>query len=1836
MEELMKRIPRRFAVLTVCLLILNTAGLLWIRHGLLSQRDPATGPVRVVQTLPESNVDEAERIAIVFDRDVGEPARLNDVVANAMPFQFTPDVPGTWEWTTPRRVEFVLDNPLPAGRTFKVEPASGLESQLGRVVQVDAEIQFKTRPLKLTVCRLVSSDRSHVTFELKFNQQVSPQELISHLTVRASDEASGDEPTRRLAPESLVDEPAESIIVRCQRPRWNRVLLTVDEKLTGVDGERPLGESISRTLKMTPAFSFLRTEVRERGSGQWQVDVLFNSPLKTGQTLAPMNTTPKVDGLAARLAHSWRVNGQLLRLTGPFESGRRYQATLPASVLSAEGKPLGETETISFRIPDRRPNVTFPESHGILSQNGHLELQLETVNVSGVRLTASRVHANNLVTHLHGTSRRRTSRDLEERVLRIESKPNETAKQILNLRELLDKPLGVYRISASATDKTWTRDSALISVTDLGLTLKQSKKECVVWVTSLRTAKPVAGARVAAFSYNNQQLAEAQTDENGLARLSLDPRHPDGRAWVITAELDEQTAWLKTDEHHAVLDDVDQSGREHPNAWDVMLYSDRGTYRPGETIHLTGIARDEHGGVASGFPFSVHVTRPDGRKAETLTASPGESTSGKDGKPQEIEVLKTHGVFHHTFRTPESAWTGTWTFHVTLPGSATQLGRTQVFVEEFVPVRLEVEASPVEELKTDAGKPVVEIASRYLFGEPAAGLTARVHTWYVASRFHSSTFPDFHFGPLKLPGERPSEETQVKLDFQGKAKATVLAPPEHGVWRATSSVTVSEDGGRSVSTQTDFAVDRSSGHIGLRLSDAKGERIPSASTGEAVSLNWVQLAVRDQPAKFAPLKVELQRVDFEHVLQRVNGRTTWDSIERVTSIWTRSIDESSNGHAGTVPIRISEPGTFRLIATTQDGSRTEIQFPVSTGGRGLTRRMNRPERLDIQLNRTKYTPGETAEATITSPFGGTALVCVEADRVLSWQIIELEGTSATAEFDVPVSLRGGAFVSANLLRAIDPEEKTWLPHRAQGIARLNTDHKSSQTPIAIQAAARVDLKDELPIAVTTSPGTLIHLWAVDEGILATSGFPTPDPLKHFFAPRKNDVISSDVFSRLLPDHQRPAALHRIGGGGDAGGVGTLRRNPVPAKRPRPVVIWSGFFKADEGGQVETIARLSQRFTGRLRWMAVAVNSDRYSGASSRTVVTQPLLVEASWPRYVSAGDSFSVPVKLINTTDQPVRVTPDFATDGLILLDEVDASFTGEIPPRGTKLVWQHLTATDDPGVAQASLDLKAEFLDADSRETTGTYEAPDWCRLGYDIELSVRPVTAIETERQLVSVDAGQEKSIAIDPKFLPQGTRTKVTLSSTAATDLVPAFESLMDYPYGCVEQTSSRLRSLFAAGHVLSLRRADSIQPFVDAGISRLWSLQLRSGALSYWPGQSHAANWGTAYATETLLLAKEHGHEVDDRLLTSLQRYLETALNNTGETQFATKATICCCLSRLGKPPTGWMAILNEDLTELDMAARSQLALAWWHAGRREEALAALPPETIDLATTRAYGSRPRSGVTSQARLLAALVEIDPDHKWIPILVDRLQKARKNGVWLSTLENALVLESLAAWQKTGGGTDPFIGKVTIGGELLELARGQSHELTLDQLLNSIPIRATGKGRVSLCVQTTGLTQNPPKETDQLIQVRRKWLTRDGRSLDPQKIRIGDLIIAEVHLKSLGKSHIQNVAIVDSLPGGLEIENPRLRTSDQTLESAPADHVQFLDDRVVLFATARPRETVFRFALRAVAAGSFAVPPIQASCMYNESIRSIHGTGQRVRVKAEAEDRGPLAAKPEAVKK
>ncbi len=1821
----MRRIPLRFCILALILVGLNLAGLLWIRHELVSARDPATTPLRIVDTLPQADADQAERISLVFDRDAGEPERLNSQLDDAAPFEIQPKVPGHWEWATARQLDFILAEPLPAGRHFGIVPASGIETQLGRVVHVNAELAFQTAPLELAECLLISSDRSDVTFELRFNQQVAPTELLKQLTIGKARPDSSDTELEQAARQQkslkcLINEPATSLVLRCARPDDDQLRIELAETLTGHEAELAFGKKIVRTLKLSPVFAFLRTEVEEPGfDGQSRIDVFFSAGLSADQEIPSLDVSPRVDDLRAKFSRHWNANGNLLRLTGSFECGRQYRFTLPATVLSLDGKPLGEDCEVSVRIPDRSPRVNFPDSNGVLSPQGNLTLNLDTVNVGGLRISASSVHTNNLVAHLQGTWERRTSRSLPSKTIRLDHTKNQTVSSTLELKSLLSGPSGLYHIQAAATDEAWVSDSALVTVTDLGLTLKQSTSELLVWVTSLRKATPVAGVRVSSVSYTNQTLAVATTDADGLARLRVDRKHADGKPWVIIAEqpasTDEaglsnqqaagQIAWLQTNEAHWLADDVSQSGRPHPEALDVMLYSDRGTYRPGDLIHLSGIIRDDLGKVPPGFPIEIHVTRPDGRRTASEVI-----THNADDKPA------AQGLFHFEYQTPIETWTGPWRFHVTLPGSDDEIASAHVYVEEFIPVRIEVKASPTKPLFTNGERPAINVEARYLFGTPAANLQTMINIFHKAERFHSKQFPNFTFGPRALDGRSRASEVDARLDSLGHLLIDLprVADSTATPWRASVNVTVTEEGGRSVSTHTGLLIDQQPHHVGIRVPVGRVVPVEQELTAE-----WVLRTPEDQPADIQTLSFELVRVTHENVLRRVDGRAVWESRERTSSVWTKTIDSSSpplveqtdeqtDGAAGTITLTCPEPGYYRLIATSKSGSLTEIDLTaVGPNGQHLTRALEQPERVDIQFDREQCLPGETVNAVITSPFPGRMLLSLEADRVLWSTVAELESTSTIVPVTIPADVRGGCFLSATVLRPVDPAAKEWLPHRARGIARVMTDHAAMKLPVTIDAAQLVQPTTAVTVTVQTLPGAMVQLWAVDEGILATTGFSSPNPYSHFYSPRRNDVLSSDVFSNLLPDHELPSSIHRIGG--DDGGNDPLRRNPVPSKRRDPAVIWQSFRQADADGKLTLNVTLPQ-FTGELRWMAVAVQDDRYGAADLAMTVTSPLLVEVAWPRFAAPDDEFHVPARAFNTTDSPLTVRIETTVTGPLELATGEPSLT--VPPGESRVIWLK-AKSGQPGSVEGAVVVTS--LDG-NHSTRHEFRSP--------FALPVRPATPLQTERQFITVKPDEPLPITPSADFLAGSTRLRISLSSEPGLDLKPALDDLLQYPYGCVEQTSSQMRALLAAGQWLNSeagedRRQEVVNAMLQSGASRLWSMQGAFGGLSYWPGQSDAHTWGSAYAAETLLDARDRGVSIDARLLTGLQKFLDQTLAHAGNDIDAnTRAAICHVLSRLDHPSVGWMSVLTERLNELDMAGRAHLAMAWLHAGRRDQALAAIPKDTIDLGEQSSYTGRFTSPVAQRARLLSALVELDPQHEWIPQLVNSLHAARSNGVWLSTLDNALALEALAARKQSAADSTSFAGKVQVGSQSVDLKPGETKHVTLSNVDESAELIAHGTGELFATIETTGLSKILPEDKDRQIQVRRRWLTRDGHTIDPQHIAVGDLILVEVELKSLGRTSIASVAVVDALPGGMEVENPRLSTSDQSASTGDADHVQFLDDRIIVFGTATPHGQKFRYALRAVTDGDFTLPPIQASCMYNESISSTHGAN-RVRVRA-----------------
>ena len=1840
----MRRIPLRFCVLSAILIVINIAGLLVIRQELVKDDAPAARPLRLLSALPATDVDSTDRLTLILDAPVARSEELRKPLSKAL-FAIDPKPAGHWMWAAPNRLDFMLDEPLPAATEFRVTPAANIEVETGKVVQIDNGVVFKTRPLELERCELQSADPRHVNFELEFNQLVAPEVLLRHLKVLDAD-ASAHSSTNTddrddsdssdglegavpvdLHPVSLVKEPSEIIVVRCNRPEGKRLKIVLDGKLTGNAGNLALDKTVTRLLDVSVVFSLLRAAVDQPELDQnIGVRLYFSENLDRQQPVPKVQISPVVENVSFRIHRMPYSKATVLRLEGAFEPGRQYSATVAPTLLSESEKTLGESQTISFDVPDREPLVRFSTGPGVLTPQGNLVVDIKSVNIGGLTLSASRVHANNIVAHLQGQYHRRTSRSLAERTIALNHPQNIPTTDALDLGGLLDEPLGVYRLWASATDHTWTRDSTIVTVTDLALTVKRERQGTCVWVTSLRTAKPVAGAKVSSLSYNNQILATAITADDGTALLEVDNRNPDGAPWVIVAERDvpatsgksatdnvssaqtpeatipgatgrpKDLAYLRIDESPWVLDDVEQSGRVAPTTYDVMLYAERGVYRPGDTIHLTGIIRDALGDVPPTFPLSLSVTRPDGRQVADVAVTP--------------EADK-QGMFHLDFPTGVNSQTGPYVFRASVPGSEDVLASSHVYVEAFLPVRIKLDAEPGQQRFGPEDLVTVNVSARYLFGPPAADLPITISGSFRRVAFSSKEHPDFTFGDLSQTDRVEADAIEKTLDAKGRATMELVSPVAKppGLWAGRFTATVTEPGARSVSANVTLSVDTADRHVGLRIPVGN-----VVAANEPVDLEWIQRAGDDKAAEPGPIDLTLVRVEYDTVLRRVNGEMAWRSMERATSVWTGATADGADKAHGSLKLNCPAAGKYRVEAVDRrSGSRTRAEFyATDSASTNSSIGMNRPERLDIVLDKDVYVPGETAKVVVKSPFAGTMLLCVEADRVIEKRIIEMERNTVSVDLPVHATLRGGAYLTASVVRAVDPDDSNWLPHRARGMARLVTDHSGHRLSVSIQAPSDAEPGAKIDVVVTTRapsegrPAAVIHLWAVDEGILQTSAFTTPDPLDHFLGQRKSEVTTSDVFGNLLPDHKRPVGMTRIGAGAHRE-IDSLRRNPVPTTHKAPAIIWHTVKPADGSGRMTLTFELP-RLTGTMRLMAVAVDRDDYGCAQHAVTLSSPLLVEAAWPRFVAPQDTFHVPVKLFNSTDKPLQIRVTLMATGPLEVTIPEAPVA--VLPNEPLTVWLDAKAT---GIGQATVAIKAAAATSEGGNLEGVSEAA----------LSVRPTGGLHSVSQIAQIKAGHPLTLEVPAEFSQNGLQRTIAISARPSVQLRPAVDQLIAYPYGCVEQTSSQLYALLAASDALGLEPGDTgrrkaLKNMIGAGIARLWSLQTPSGGLGYWPGASYPDDWGTAYAARALLEAKRQGHKVDGRFLDELVKYLKSVVSEHASDENRL-AQMCRVLAQCGQPQTGWMARLSERLDRLDMEGRADLAAAWHRSGRKDRALEALPNDTIGLAVSTATHGRPTSTIQQEAVLLAVLLEIDPHHTGIPILAQRLIEARKNGTWGNTLENSTAISALARYQALNVAPSEFQGHIkTADRPAVPFTHTSALTAEVSETAAPIEITSSGTGRIYVSVTTRGLlSDGSVEEYDRHLQVRRKWSDRHGRPIDPTSMKVGDLVQVEVTLQSVaarGSKTIHNVAIVDALPGGMEVENPRLATSATADEDqdSEADHVEFLDDRVVLFASAGRRVRKFRYALRVIAAGTFSLPSIQASCMYNEGYASLHGGG------------------------
>jgi hypothetical protein len=1509
------------------------------------------------------------------------------------------------------------------------------------------------------------------------------------------------------------------------------------------------------------------------------------------------------------------------RILGDFERGM-YTVTLKKGLQSEDGGRLSTSRSLVISVPARSPKASFLSRGRYLPRSSWRNLGIRHLNVDSVGVTVRHIPRENLVFWLSGDEEGadgRNSNVVAETKVPVRLEPDAYVTSWLDLGEIVPRGgNGVYEIQVSTGESV---DTSRLVVTDLNLVAKRARTrkdasggEIHVWALGVHDNAPVPGTRIDVIRRSGKVLGSCKTDLSGGCVLparsdALDASPPFA---LLARKGSDQTFLRFSDLRLSITESFVQGenyGSDKP--YRLAVWSDRGAYRPGDTVHLAGLLRDSNGLAPTGdVPVQLVLRDPHGNPVSRASL-----------------ISNPAGFVVRDIDVDDFAPTGRYRAEFVLAGEV--VARYGFHVEEFVPERMAVEAKAASPHQKLRGAAEVDIAARYLFGGSAAGSPTKLSCSLRPVPFRPPENGNFHYGPWYEAGQQPTTvalgTTDGVLEEEGRLR---MQCPElaaglklEGVAELTARAEVMEAGsGRSSRAVARSQVFSSERLVGLATGVENFDGGESLNV-EGVLVDWSGKTVSGK----AEGQVELFLLEAEYgwMFDQRTGSERFRRYLRQVADGKREVTIDDGRFV--LPVTPSRDAAGYLIRVRSEGSVSELYVEGASndywwwGGRDTvdeTPRPLKPGNLVLSLPE-EFRVGEKATVRFDAPYAGRVLMTVETDEVLTSRWVKVEAGPVEWSF-TPSSFSPNLYVSALLLKNphLDSAD-SFTPGRSFGV------DSAPVVPEAFVQAVRLDAPSEILPGETLEVGvrvkgaegpTWVTLAAVDPGILSLTGFEDPDPLATLFAARALGVESFETigWTLLLPP---PGTTGRTGGGA---GEDVARVQMV-----KPVALWSGLVPVDSDGRA-TVRLDVPRHRGALRLMAVAASAGRVGTASGEVFVREPLMVQPTVPRFLVEGDEFEVPVFVTNTTKKPAEVQVTLESDYLLGPGSAGA-------PAGSPIALRAVVDTLSLKPGESGRALFAGLVESRRGGVRIKVVASGGGnRSVVDFEMPIETAKPRVRRIRRVELEPGTTDLGPLLAGWEPGTAQSGLWVSANPHADVIDHMRFLVRYPYGCLEQTTSTTRPLLYVGTELKTLdpaavSSGGVDEKVGVGLRRILSMQTASGGFSYWPGSSQPNTWGTAYATHFLIEAREAGHAVPKESVDAALTWMESQL--TDGSDGAGQPYLHYVLARAGRARKAQAADRLAFLSSTDLRGRGEesrylLKAALWLAGDRSFEADLRAPNLPEVTDERGsgwnwYSDRRRRGLV--LNVMVDLFGADPAVDAVAEKVaDSLRGMPSRGY--TTQELAWGVSGLGRWGRASaeGITVPSL---EVAGKVRKPARvgagGERSWVVRDPSLATEPKLVWNAGaeeRLWMVVSSHGVASDLPAPVGgNGLTVSRTWQRESGQPLRSSvggvaPSQLGEILYTTIHLTNRGKERVDNVALVDRVPAGWEIENPSIGgqglPSWLQLETTwRADHMNVRDDRVEIFGTVGAGQTVsFAYAVRAVTAGNFSVPPVEAEAMYD----------------------------------
>jgi len=1316
--------------------------------------------------------------------------------------------------------------------------------------------------------------------------------------------------------------------------------------------------------------------------------------------------------------------------------------------------------------------------------------------------------------------------------------------------------------------------TANILASNLGVIAKKgSNKKYNFVVTDILTTQPISGAKVALYNYQQQEIATLTTDKEGMAVYKADKY-----AYFAIASSGVNKTYIKLDDGNALsFSKFNIAGKTLQKGLKGHLYGERGVWRPGDSLHLTFVLNDKMNPIPNGHPIKFELRDARGKLVN-----------------KQISQHATDLFHKFTVATDADAPTGNWNATVSVGGA--KFTKT-LKIATIKPNRLKMN---IDFGKNDFIKAANGIKGdlmvKWLHGAPAKNLKTRIEMKLSSTQTSFTDYPNYVFqDPTRNFNSEDITIFDGKVDSEGLAHITKKFPSTNtapGMLKASFFTRAFEKGG-------DFSMDVFSKKVSpfisyVGLQSPKSRAYGSYFTDENTTFDIISLSDEGKPIKRNGLQLKVYKINWRWWWSSsYDNLADYVSSEFHEKIYDKTIHTNAQGKAeftlnipkdkgGRYLIRIYDPKSGHATGRTTYFYRNWWRSPEGSNEQSANM-------LLFSTDKEKYNVGETAHITFPSGTSGRALISVEnGSEVVTQHWVKTEKGETKVALPITADMAPNVFINISLLQP-HAETANDLPLRLYGIAPIVVEDPNTRLTPQITMPEVLKPEETFTVKVNEKQGKEMTytLAVVDEGLLDLTRFKTPNIWSEFNKKQALGVTTWDIFDQVIGAYGGSIdQVFSIGGDEEA-----KAKKGKKANRFKPVVTYLGPFHLKKGKSA-THKIMMPNYVGSVRTMLIAGNNatNSYGSVDKTTPVRKPLMVLASLPRKLSPGEKVTLPITVFAMENNVKEVNVSLKlSNGIVINGAQSQRLSFEKPDE--KMLFFDLDISQAKGIN--SIEIIA----------SGNGE-----KATHKVEIDVVNPNPITSKFTSVELQPNAVQLLSFETFGITGSNRADIEFSTLPPMNFNKRMQYLIQYPHGCVEQTTSSIfPQLFLADIFdLTAQRKQQIDQNLKDGIKRLGLFQTSGGGMGYWIGDTIASDWGTSYSGHFMIEAAKKGYTLPLTFMSNWLRYQKQQARSWRPTykRYNTDLAQAYRLYTLALAGHADLAAMNRlrEFKEISNNAKWRLAAAYALAEQKKAATQVGNTANIDFKPYRydyyTYGDVDRN------RAMAMETMVLTDNSQYLELAKSIAKRLSSDAWMSTQTTAYSLLAMAKIIEKGGGkslnisyeingtTDNIKTTKSVAQRNLDSKEGQNTVSITNNQNNIVFVRVLNSGKLPLGHEVI-VKRN--------LAANIHYTDSEGNTIKVNKLTQGTDFTAKISIRNTSRNYVENIALTEIFPSGWEIINTSFTAHNSG--SNQANFTDIRDDRVNFYFNLGSQKTkTFSVQLNAAYLGKYYRYGAQAEAMYD----------------------------------